>query len=177
MQFHATALLHRQETGTDSSTLTATAASASEIDLSWTNNASNQTGFQIQRSPDGSTWSNLATVGAGVTSYADTGLASATTYSYRVNAYNGAGSSAWSNTASASTTSSTSATGYTLTGPPTAPIGATSIPFVITPVATPVRQPDGSYLSAAPMTGTVTVALSGGLSGTITRTFSNSATP
>jgi hypothetical protein len=35
--------------------LTATAASTTEIDLAWIDNASNQTGFLLQSSPEGST--------------------------------------------------------------------------------------------------------------------------
>src|SRR4051812_19328078 len=72
--------------------LAAVSASASQIKLSWTDNSSPGapgTGFQIQRSPDGVTWTNLTTVSANVTAYADTGLALTTTYYYRVNAYNG----------------------------------------------------------------------------------------
>jgi hypothetical protein len=83
--------------------LQATVASATEIDLAWTNNASNQTGFQVQRSPDNTTWTNLSTVGPTTLAYNDTGLTAGTLYYYRVAAYNSAGNSAWSNVASAIT--------------------------------------------------------------------------
>jgi hypothetical protein len=85
------------------SDLGTTAVSSEQIDLSWMDNADNEDGFRIERSPDGSAWSVLATVGGGVSSYADTGLAASTTYYYRVQAYNGAGDSAYSNVASATT--------------------------------------------------------------------------
>jgi hypothetical protein len=42
-------------------------------------------------------------VGANVTSYANTGLSSNTTYRYRVRAYNASGNSSYSNIASATT--------------------------------------------------------------------------
>jgi hypothetical protein len=83
--------------------LTATAASMSQINLSWTDNASNESGFRIERSPDGNIFTEIATVGADVAGYADTGLAAATTYYYRVRAYNDVGNSAYSTVASART--------------------------------------------------------------------------
>lgn len=79
----------------------AAANGSSAISLSWTDNSSDETGFKVERSTDGSTWSQIATVGAGVTSYTDTGLAGGTLYYYRVRAYNDNGNSAYSNTANA----------------------------------------------------------------------------
>jgi hypothetical protein len=83
--------------------LVATAVSQSQIDLTWTDNAYNESGFEIERSPDGSAWVWLATVGANVTSYPDTGLDPETTYYYRTRAFNGAGYSDYSNVDSATT--------------------------------------------------------------------------
>jgi hypothetical protein len=85
--------------------LTATAASASQINLAWTNNANNQTGFQIDQATNSGFTQNLttATVAANATSYSATGLSASTTYYYRVRAINSAGDSANSNTASATT--------------------------------------------------------------------------
>jgi predicted phage tail protein len=85
--------------------LTATAASSSQINLAWTDNANNETGFKIERC-QGAGCSNFAqinTVGANVTTYSDTGLTASTSYSYRVRATNLGGDSAYSNTASATT--------------------------------------------------------------------------
>ena len=48
-------------------------------------------------------FTQIAVIGANVTSLSDTGLASNKKYYYRVRAYNGAGVSAYSNTASAKT--------------------------------------------------------------------------
>jgi hypothetical protein len=76
--------------------------SSSEIDLSWQDNATDETGFTVERSPDGSTWTIVtSSLPADATSYADTGLSPGTTYLYRVKASNANGSSAYSNTASA----------------------------------------------------------------------------
>jgi hypothetical protein len=86
------------------SNLTATAVSSSEIDLSWTDNSNNETEFKIERSTDaGVTFTQIATVGANVTTYRDIGLTPVTAYSYRVRASNSAGDSSYSNTATAIT--------------------------------------------------------------------------
>ncbi|HEX4945354.1 MAG TPA: glycoside hydrolase family 44 protein [Blastocatellia bacterium] len=87
------------------SNLTATAVSRAQINLSWKDNASNETGFKIERcTGSGCTnFAQIATVGAGVTNYGNTGLSRNTTYTYRVRAYNANGNSAYSNTVSART--------------------------------------------------------------------------
>jgi hypothetical protein len=87
------------------SSLKATAVSGSEINLSWTDNSSNEDGFKIEqcRGRNCTNFSQIATVGAGVTSYSYTGLRRWTTYRYRVRAYNAAGNSLYSNIASATT--------------------------------------------------------------------------
>jgi hypothetical protein len=69
--------------------------------LTWTDHAGNESGFIIQRSSDGVTFSTIATVGANPSSYTDGGLQRKKTYSYRVAAYNAGGTSPWSNTATA----------------------------------------------------------------------------
>lgn len=100
--------------------LTAGAISTSEIDLSWTDNATNEDGFRIERCA-GSGCSNFAqigTVGAGVTMYQDVGVANGTSYTYRVIAYNAIASSAYSNSASA-----------TAMNPPAAPSGLSATPI------------------------------------------------
>ena len=84
--------------------LAATAISATQINLSWTDASSNESGFKVERSPDGvNGWTLLTTVGAGVTTYADSGLACATAYHYRVRATNAGGDSPNSNIATATT--------------------------------------------------------------------------
>jgi hypothetical protein len=69
----------------------ATAISSSKIALSWTDNSNNETGFRIQRSTNGVTFTVRANVGANVTTYTDTGLTPGTTYYYRVGAFNSCG--------------------------------------------------------------------------------------
>jgi hypothetical protein len=88
----------------DPTGLAATAVSSTQVNLSWTDNSGNETNYLVERSSDGgATWTNLATLGANATSYADTSVNSASTYSYRVQAYNATANSGYSNTATAST--------------------------------------------------------------------------
>ncbi len=86
----------------------AAAVSSSQINLSWTDNSSNESGFKIERSTSATSgFSQIATVGANATSYSNSGLSASTTYYYRVRAYNSAGDSGYSNTASATTQGTT----------------------------------------------------------------------
>ncbi len=86
--------------------LGATAASATQINLSWTDNSTTETGFEIDRALDSAFASGVTTVtvGANVTTYQSTGLSGSTTYYYRVRAtIDGNNDSTNSNTASATT--------------------------------------------------------------------------
>lgn len=84
--------------------LTASGVSSSAIDLTWTDTSTNEQGFEIERAPAGSTsFALIASLGIDVAGYTDTGLVAETSYDYRVRAFNGAGDSAWSNTATGTT--------------------------------------------------------------------------
>ncbi|HEX8676735.1 MAG TPA: kelch repeat-containing protein, partial [Segetibacter sp.] len=86
------------------SALTATAISSSQINLKWRDNAKNETSYTVQRATaSAGPFAVIATLGANAVSYSNTGLTAAKTYYYRVKANNTAGSSAYSNTASATT--------------------------------------------------------------------------
>jgi len=89
------------------SALTATATSTSNINLAWTDNSSDETGFAIERcSGVGCTnFAPLTTTAANAVAYADSGLSASTSYTYRVKAVNATLnlSSGYSNTASAMT--------------------------------------------------------------------------
>jgi fibronectin type 3 domain-containing protein len=93
--------------------LKATAASSSEIDLTW-NAPTGASSYDVFRSTDGTNFGQIATPSAA--SYQDTGLTSNTKYWYQVEAIDSGGPSAL--TASVSTT--------TLPGPPAPPSGVTA---------------------------------------------------
>jgi Bacterial Ig domain/Right handed beta helix region len=80
--------------------LTATAGAA-HIDLRWTDASLNEAGFAIERSTAGQPFVRIGNVAPGTATYSDTSVAAGTEYAYRVAAYNEAGSSPYSNTASA----------------------------------------------------------------------------
>ena len=83
--------------------LMGTPISSSRIDLTWQDNSDDETGFKIERKTGAGSYSQIATAGAGVTSYSNTGLAASTIYYYRVRVYNAGGDSDYSNEASAAT--------------------------------------------------------------------------
>ena len=82
--------------------LTASAVSASQVNLTWNDAASNETGFKVyQQTGSQSAWVQIATLTANTTSLAVSGLATGSTnYYFAVSASNAAGESALSNTAS-----------------------------------------------------------------------------
>ena len=85
----------------------ATSAPSSTITISWTDNATNETGYLVQRSADGVTFTQVAQLGANVQTYSNSGLSANTIYYFRVQAINGTAVSGYSNTASAQTSAST----------------------------------------------------------------------
>jgi len=101
------------------SALNATGVSTSQIDLTWSDNSNNETGFRVQRATSlNGNYNTITTTSANATSYSVTGLSSGTTYYFRVSAVNAAGNS-----------NSTSASATTLVAPPAAPstLSATAI--------------------------------------------------
>ncbi|PPD03939.1 MAG: hypothetical protein CTY29_07755 [Methylobacter sp.] len=84
--------------------LAASALSSSQINLAWTDNSTDETGFRLERSTDGVNWVEFAVTAGNVTSFSDTGLAASTTFQYRARSYNGNGNSGYSNVVSAATT-------------------------------------------------------------------------
>ena len=74
--------------------LVATLIGLDQIQLTWMDNATDESGFMIERSTgDDSNYTQIAVVGADMTNYSDSALSDGTTYVYRVRAYNDYGQS------------------------------------------------------------------------------------
>jgi hypothetical protein len=96
--------------------LTATVDSGPQAVLNWTDNATGEDGFKIQRSLNGGlTWEDLGTTDANITTCTDTDLTPGTTAMYRVYAFNATGESDFTATAAA-VIAPDSPTGLTATG-------------------------------------------------------------
>ena len=79
--------------------------SSSTILLGWNDNAGNETGYRIERSTSGGTYSTLTTLEADTQSYLDASCDAGTTYDYQIIAYNDDGDA---------TAAEASATSYTI---------------------------------------------------------------
>ena len=124
--------------------LAATANGPSQIDLAWTAPASTGgsaiTGYKIEVSPDGSSWSDLVADTASTdTAYAHVGLNPATTRHYRVSAINAVG------TSDASDSDDTTTTASTNTAPTGAPTitGTAQVGQTLTAATTGITDADG----------------------------------
>ncbi len=96
------------------------ASPTSSLMLAWVDTTSSASGYVVQRSTDGASFSQVASLGSTAISFTDSGLAAGTVYYYRVYAYNSAGNSGYSNMASAQTQASAPAPAPSVTAP-TAP--------------------------------------------------------
>jgi len=67
--------------------------SVGQIDLTWNDSSTNETGFRIERKTDSTEYSEIATTTQDVTNFSDKNVQINTTYSYRVYSYNQAGKS------------------------------------------------------------------------------------
>jgi hypothetical protein len=88
------------------SNLVAFAINGRRVELSWQDNAANETGFIVQRSSNfGRGWATVAWLDPDTTGLTDGTVNRRRTYWYRVSSYNEAGSSAFSNVAQVTTPS------------------------------------------------------------------------
>jgi subtilisin family serine protease len=84
--------------------LNAASISGSQINLSWTDSATGEDGYKIERRTGNGTYSQIATPSANATTYTDSSLTDGVAYTYRVRAYNTIpADSNYSNEASAAT--------------------------------------------------------------------------
>src|SRR5205814_7214020 len=75
-----------------------TLISSMQIDLAWTDNASDETGYKILRKTGDGTFFEIASLPPDTTSYNNTGLSPGVTYDYHIQAYNLAGYSDFAGT-------------------------------------------------------------------------------
>ena len=125
--------------------LTATVISPVAVTLAWADNATNETGYVVERRTGVATFAAVASLAADSSGFADTGLTPGTQYDYRVRAFNHLDSLA------ANVAATTSATTITTVSPTSAGVGQS---VTIT----------GTYLNQSPV---VTI---GGATATITST-------
>jgi hypothetical protein len=85
------------------SELNATAVATNQINLSWTDNSGNETGFRVESKTGTGVFGLLTNLSANATSYSHLNLAAGSTYTYRVQAFNATTNSAWSAERSATT--------------------------------------------------------------------------
>lgn len=71
------------------------------LSLQWADNASNEEGYVVERTPDGSNWAEIARLPAETGAYDDVTVEAEATYSWRVYAFNAAGYSRASNVVTA----------------------------------------------------------------------------
>jgi hypothetical protein len=76
---------------------------ATSVRITWSPPPGGAAGCYVERSPEMVSWSRVATLAGGATSYTDTGLSASHTYWYRVQAYRGATPSAFTDAVSART--------------------------------------------------------------------------
>jgi thermitase len=102
--------------------LSASGVSSSQINLTWTDQSANETGFRVERCTGASctAFTQIASLSANTTSYQNTGLTANTTYRYRAIAFNAGGSSNPSGIAAATTSPAAA--------PPPAPGGLVASP-------------------------------------------------
>ncbi len=89
-----------------SATLSTTNANGSIV-LKWTDNSSDETGFEVMRSTDGTNYSLVTTTGANTSSYTVSGLADASKYYFKLRATNASVASTYTSAVSIMTAAET----------------------------------------------------------------------
>jgi fibronectin type 3 domain-containing protein len=91
--------------------LTAKAITPTQINLAWTDNSSNESGFAIEQSTDGVNFTQVGAASVNATAFSVVNLQPSTTYTFRVRAFNSVGNSGYSNLATATTLANVGAGG------------------------------------------------------------------
>lgn len=83
--------------------LTSGTPAASSLTVNWSDNATNETNYVLERSPNGTAFTVIATLPANTTTYNETGLTPNTQYHYRVKAINATEASVYTANATVTT--------------------------------------------------------------------------
>ncbi len=75
------------------SSLNATLASSTKINLSWTDNSTDEEGFMIERKSGSGSYGSIGSTSSNLTTFIDGNISTNSTYTYRVYSYNSAGNS------------------------------------------------------------------------------------
>jgi hypothetical protein len=76
--------------------LAGVANSATQVTLTWKDNSTNETGFEVYRSTAGATYALISTTAASAQTYVDTGLSVSVPYAYKIRAINDAATHVYS---------------------------------------------------------------------------------
>jgi len=150
-------------------------AQALQLTVAWDNSSAGATGFQVERSADGTNFTQVATVASSATNYTDTNLATGS-YWYRVRAYNATSTSAYSNVAQYSTDVAPAFTSQPVSK--SAAVG-TTVSFAVAATGSPtpsiVWKKDGIALSGATGATLTLPSVTTSDAGTYTAVATNSA--
>jgi fibronectin type 3 domain-containing protein len=87
----ATVLTYTLSVPSAPTNLTASSVGSTQMNLAWSDNSTNETGFRIYRALDNGSYSKVATTTWNTVAYNNAGLTADHTYSYKVSAYNSTG--------------------------------------------------------------------------------------
>jgi hypothetical protein len=73
-----------EEASSAPTTLVASLGSPTQVNLSWTDNSTNEKGFTVQRKTGSGAFADLVTLGKDIRTYIDRATSLGTTYTYRV---------------------------------------------------------------------------------------------
>jgi hypothetical protein len=144
--------------------LLASAASPTQVNLSWQDTSSNESGFQIERrgGSDGS-FSSIATVGVNTNRYSDNTALANTLYTYRIRAFNVTGPSSYSSEASVTTPATPTALTISTIELPEATV---SVPYSRTIAAVGGKTPYRWVVESGSLPQGITMSQFGELAGT-----------
>ena len=162
-----------EEASSAPTTLVASLGSPTQVNLSWTDNSTNEKGFTVQRKTGSGAFADLVTLGKDIRTYIDRATSLGTTYTYRVYAFNNAEvPSGYSNEATVTTrripeltttavyaiTSNSAQSGGNITNEWGSPITANGIIWSTSPnptisLVTKTNEGGGSGLFLSSMTG------------------------